>query len=136
VHLRIRLGAEHYALGFEHVLEVVELGELTPVPGAPGTLIGLRNLRGELLPALDLAAVLGLAGEGEPRRLVIVADGERRAALAVDDVIDFSRLPPAPGTVDSVFLRGRVLVDGALVGVVDVPAVLGSSSGARVPEPA
>ena len=58
MHLRIRLGTEHYALDLDHVLEVVELGEVTPVPGSAPTLIGIRNLRGEILPALDLSALL------------------------------------------------------------------------------
>jgi purine-binding chemotaxis protein CheW len=131
MHLRIRLGAEQYALGLEHVLEVVELGEITPVPGSAGTLLGLRNLRGEILPALDLSALLGVSGDGEPRRLVVVADGPLRAGLAVDDAIDFSQLPEA--TVGSPLVPEGVLVDGALVGVVDVSAVLGSPLGASAP---
>jgi purine-binding chemotaxis protein CheW len=127
MHLRIRLGAEHYALGLGHVLEVVELGEITPVPGSGAALLGLRNLRGEILPALDLCMLLGITGDSERRRLVVVADGARRAGLAVDDVIDFSRLPEATATVGSPLVRGGVLVEGALVGVVDVSAVLDAS---------
>ena len=61
MHLRIRLGAEQYALSFEHVLEVVELGEITPVPGSGGSLLGLRNLRGEILPAFHLRVLLAVA---------------------------------------------------------------------------
>jgi purine-binding chemotaxis protein CheW len=136
MHLRIRLGAEHYALGLEHVLEVVELGEITPVPGSAETLLGLRNLRGEILPALDLRAVLGIAGDEEPRRLVVVADGPLRAGLVVDDAIDFSRLPETAPTVGSPLVPEDVLVDGALVGVVDVAAVLGSPPGSSTPVPA
>ena len=127
MHLRIRLGTEHYALDLDHVLEVVELGEVTPVPGSAPTLIGIRNLRGEILPALDLSALLGVAGERAPHSLVVVADGERRAGLAVDEVIDLSQLPQATARVDSLLVRGGVLVDGALVGVVDVSAMLASS---------
>jgi purine-binding chemotaxis protein CheW len=133
MHLRIRLGAEQYAIGFEHVLEVVELGEITPVPGSAASLLGLRNLRGEILPAFGLCALLGISSDGEPRRLVVVADGERRAGLAVDDVIDFSQLPETTTTLDSPLLCRGVLLDGALIGVVDVSAVLalptGSSAG-------
>ncbi len=134
MHLRIRLGAEHYALDLEHVLEVVELGDVTPVPGSGATLLGLRNLRGEILPAFDLSAMLGVAGEGAPRSLVVVADGDRRAGLAVDEAIDLSQLPEDTATVDSLLVRGGVLVEGALVGVVDVSAVLGSSPASTVTE--
>ena len=129
MHLRIRLGAEHYALDLEHVLEVVELGDVTPVPGAGATVIGLRNLRGEILPALDLSAMLGVAEGTAQRSLVVVAEGDRRAGLAVDEAIDLSELPEASASVDSLLIRGGVIVEGALVGVVDVPAVLGSFPG-------
>jgi chemotaxis signal transduction protein len=129
MHLRIRLGTEHYALDLDHVLEVVELGEVTPVPGSAATLIGIRNLRGELLPALDLSALLGVAGESASRNLVVVSDGDRRAGLAVDEVIDLSQLPLATARVDSLLVQGGVLVEGALIGVVDVSAVLGASPG-------
>lgn len=129
MHLRIRLGTDQYALDLDHVLEVVELGEVTPVPGSGATLIGLRNLRGEILPAFDLSALLGVASESAPRSLVVVADGDRRAGLAVDEVIDLSQLPEATATVDSLLVRGGVLVEGALVGLVDVSATLGSFPG-------
>src|ERR1700733_1640917 len=129
MHLRIRLGTEHYALDLDHVLEVVELGDITPVPGSGATPIGLRNLRGEILPALDLSALLGVVGESAARNLVVVADGHRRAGLAVDELIDLSQLPAATAKVDSLLVREGVLVDGALVGVVDVPATLGSFAG-------
>src|SRR3984885_10134822 len=134
MHLRIRLGTEHYALDLDHVLEVVELGDITPVPGSGATLIGLRNLRGEILPALDLSALLGVVGESAARNLVVVADGHRRAGLAVDELIDLSELPEATARVDSLLVRGGVLVEGALVGVVDVSAMLASFSGSSETE--
>jgi purine-binding chemotaxis protein CheW len=129
MHLRIRLGTEQYALDLDHVLEVLELGDVTPVPGSGATLIGLRNLRGEILPALDLSALLGVVGESSPRRLVVVADGDRRAGLAVDELIDLSQLPATTARVGSLLVREGVLVEGALVGVVDVSALLGSFAG-------
>jgi purine-binding chemotaxis protein CheW len=134
MHLRIRLGDEQYALGLEHVLEVLELGELTPVPGSPSTMLGLHNLRGEVLASVDLRAVLGIAGGGEPRHLVVVADGAHRAGLAVDELFDLAALPEASATTGSPFLIGGALLDGTLVGVVDVPAVLESVAGARASE--
>jgi purine-binding chemotaxis protein CheW len=126
MHLRIRLGDEHYALGLEHVLEVLELGELTPIPGSAASLLGLHNLRGEILASIDLRAVLGIASDGVPRHLVVVADDVHRAGLAVDELFDLAALPEASATTGSPFLLGGALVEGSLVGVVDVPAVLQS----------
>ena len=54
VHLRLRVGGERYALPIENVLEVTPLGELSGVPGAGGAVLGVRNLRGQVLPVFDL----------------------------------------------------------------------------------
>jgi chemotaxis signal transduction protein len=126
MHLRIRLGDEHYALGLEHVLEVLELGELTPVPGSAATLLGLHNLRGEILASVDLCAVLGIASDGGGRHLVVVADDTRRAGFAVDELFALAELPEATAATGSPFLLGGALVEGQLIGVVNVPAVLES----------
>jgi purine-binding chemotaxis protein CheW len=136
MYLRVRLGSEHYALGLEHVLEVLELGDLTPVPGAAAAVLGLHNLRGEILASVDLAAVLGLATTGQARHLVLVEDGHHRAGLAVDELFDLAALPEPSATTGSEFLLGGALVDGALIGVVDVPAVLDSVAAATVSEAA
>jgi purine-binding chemotaxis protein CheW len=136
LYLQIRLKTERYALSLEHLIEVVTLGEVTPVPGAPVTVLGLCSLRGEILPVLDLGRLLVIRGAATPRRLVIVADGDRRAALAVEDVTDFGQLPETTEAVDSPLLRGGVIVEGALISVIDVPAVLGSTDGSTVSEPA
>jgi chemotaxis signal transduction protein len=125
VHVRVRIAGEHYALPVERVLEVAELGEVAALPGAPAEVLGVRNLRGQVLPVIALAAVLGL-GEGDPSRVVVVESGELRAGLRVDEVLDVEELPPSSEAVESDFLRGACLVDGELVGALDVDAVLAS----------
>ena len=86
VHVRLRIGAERYALPVENVREIAELGQLTPVPGAPAIVLGIRNLHGQILPVYDLAAVLGMAG-GEPAaRLLVVERAGRLVGLAIDEV--------------------------------------------------
>ena len=60
------LGAEHYATELSEVAEVLPLEEHTSVPGASAEIVGVFNLRGEIVPIVDLAAVMGLAPmEGE-----------------------------------------------------------------------
>lgn len=121
VHVRVRVGRESYALPVEHVLEVAELGHLSPVPGAAPVVLGVRNLRGQVLPVFDLARVFGVAHEGSPERLVVAQDGARLAGFAIDEVTDVDELPEPSEDGESAFLRGAALVDDALVGVVDVP---------------
>ncbi len=85
VYVTVRVGEERYAFPVERVVEVGEIGELTPVPGAPAWTLGLRNLRGEVLPVCDLAVALGLPPT-EATLLAVVDDGARRAGLAIDEV--------------------------------------------------
>jgi purine-binding chemotaxis protein CheW len=110
-----------------HVPEVADLGDVTPVPGGPPQLLGIRNLRGEVVPVFDLAGVLAVAGTPAPARIALADDGAgHRCALAVDEVVEVSEIEEAPEDVDSPLLRGAALIDGRLVGVVDVPALLAS----------
>ncbi len=61
VHVQVRLGKERYAVPVEHVVEVGAIGALTVTPGGSPAILGVRNLRGDVLPVFDLAAALGLA---------------------------------------------------------------------------
>jgi purine-binding chemotaxis protein CheW len=115
VYVRIRVAAEHYALPVEQVLEVSELGEIAAVPGSPPEILGVRNLRGQVIPVIGLATMLGLSGE---------ESGELRAGLIVDEVLDVEELPPALEQVDSEYLLGAFLIGGDLVGALDLAAVL------------
>jgi len=123
VYVRIRVAAEHYALPVEQVLEVSELGEIAAVPGSPPEILGVRNLRGQVIPVIGLATMLGLSGE-EPSRLVVAESGELRAGLIVDEVLGVEELPPALEQVDSEYLLGAFLIGGDLVGALDLAAVL------------
>jgi chemotaxis signal transduction protein len=112
-------------LPVDRVREVAELADLTPVPGSPAEIMGVCNLRGQVVPVMDLATVLGLR-PGEPRRIVVAELDQRRAGLAVDAVIDVGELPEASEQVDSPFMTGAVLIEGVLVGMLDADAVLSS----------
>ena len=120
VHVRVRVGGESYAVAVEHVIEVAELGELSPVPGAHSFVLGVRNLRGEVLPVFDLASVLGIAGDSDPQCLLVTEHGSLRAGFAIDEATDVGALPPVAEETQSELLAGAALDDSGLVGVVDV----------------
>jgi purine-binding chemotaxis protein CheW len=120
IHVRLRVGKEAYALPVEHVLEVVQLGELAALPGSPPEVLGVRNLRGQILPVIDLASVLGIAREGAPARMLVAEQGGRRAGFAIDEVSDVGSLPDPDEETDSEFLLGATLDGDELVGIVDV----------------
>jgi purine-binding chemotaxis protein CheW len=128
LHVWVQVAAEHYALPVADVLEVAELGEVTPVPGAGTAVLGVCNLRGQVLPVVDLTTVFDLPASGHGR-VVVVERGGRKAGLAVDSVAGVEQLPDATEEVESPHLVGAALADGALVGVVDVGSVLDSVAG-------
>lgn len=123
-YVRFRVAEEAYAVSVLNVLEVAGLGEVTPVPGAPVQILGVLNLRGKILPVIDLAALLG-AQRGRPAWRLLVAESEgRQAGLAIDDVTEVGELGDLAGEAESALLLGTLLDDGELLGVLNMPAVM------------
>lgn len=131
VHVRVRIAGEQYALPVDGVLEVAELGDVTPVPGAPASVLGVRNLRGQLITVIDLATLFGLDDDSPRERIVITEAGDRRAGLAVEAILDVESVSQPIEAAESEYLRGAVLADGQLVGVVDLSAALDAVAGGR-----
>lgn len=124
LHVWVRVGHEDYALSVSNAVEVADVGEITPVPGASAAILGVRNLRGKVLPVVDLAVILQLSGGEHCERIVIAEEAGRRAALAVSSVVGVERLPEPREHGESPHLLGAAWVDGALVGIIDVKSVL------------
>jgi chemotaxis signal transduction protein len=124
-YLLLGLGEERYALRVEDVLEVGTLSNPSPLPGAPPGVIGLQNLRGDVLPLLDLASLVGAGPRDRGDAMVVVEQGGRRAALAVDALLDVVPLEDErAGRDEAAPLRSSVLIGGSLVGVLDTKALL------------
>lgn len=125
--LTVAVGHEHYALDVEQVLEIAELGELTPVPGAAEAVRGVCNVRGEVLPVLDLARLFGLGVGTSAARMIVIDDAGKRSGLAVDEVLDVGPSPVLTEHADTPLLRGAALVEGTLVGMIDLAALLSAA---------
>ncbi len=95
LYLIFRLGDQPYGLAIEHVAEVLRMAALLPLPHAPAWLLGCLNLRGHVIPVLDLGRRLGLAGVSiHLDTPVIVACAEGRSiGLVVASVCDVEALP-------------------------------------------
>jgi purine-binding chemotaxis protein CheW len=128
MHVRVRTGGEHYALPVTAVREIATPGQIAPVPGSRTEVLGVWNLRGDVIAAIDLGALLGLEPIAEPSRIVVVEDGELHAGLVVESVIDVGPLPGAPEPAESTYLSGQAMIDHVPVGVVDLGAVLGAAN--------
>ncbi|MDG9885182.1 chemotaxis protein CheW [Pseudomonas sp. GD04058] len=119
-HLSFRVREAGYALPIALVREIIEYAEITRVPMMPAYIHGVINLRGNVVPVLDLAARFGLSLTKPGKRTCIViielalADGLQRIGLVVDEVdevleIDPRLVMPAPAfgtTIRSDFIAG------------------------------
>ncbi|MCI0572795.1 MAG: chemotaxis protein CheW [Myxococcaceae bacterium] len=93
--LQIRLEGDAFALPLLQVLEVVRPGPLTRVPAAPEHVRGLMNLRGRILPVLELRTRLGLSAavHSPLSRVVVVERQQRRFGLWVDEALGVLQAP-------------------------------------------
>jgi purine-binding chemotaxis protein CheW len=118
------LADERLAIPTALVCEVLRPQELTPVPGVPDTLVGLHNLRGQILPVFDLRSLFGLPTSPSTQLPWIVVLGRERpeAGIVADTVHDVATLRidqilPAPAAVRGIarsYLQG-VTADALLI---------------------
>ena len=127
-----------YALGIAAIKEIIEFGHITAVPLMPPFIRGIINLRGAVVPVIDLAARLGFAASTPDRRTCVVVvevpqDGEVcELGLVVDGVsevieVDPAALEPAPSfgaTVRSDFISAMARLRNRFVIVLRLEQVL------------
>ena len=131
IHVRLRVAGEAYAVPVGNVLEVVRPGAVTAVPGSAPGLLGVLNLRGEVLAVADLAQILGLRAAVPPARMLIAESGSLRAGFVVDEVSEVGELGDPTEATESELLAGATLEGGDLIGILDLDRVLSRLAGAR-----
>jgi purine-binding chemotaxis protein CheW len=110
------LGRERYAIETRFVREVTRLVDFTPVPGAPEFVLGVTNLRGDVLAIVDLRKFFRVADRGvtDLSRVLVLGTGEAELGILADVVESIDRLPVAEALtapeavtgIGGVFLRG------------------------------
>ena len=137
-YLSFQLAGQEYALDITKVREIVEYGALTKVPRTPTAIRGVINLRGNVVPVVDLALIFGLTcGSITARTCIIVVEtsweGERAVMGIIADAVskvtqwsDVEVLPaPAFGTQMRVdFIKGMAKVDEDFVILLEIEKVL------------
>jgi len=128
------LGNEHYGVDIGAVESIIKMQEITVVPHAPQFVEGVTNLRGTVLPVIDLRKRFGLPVEESTRetRIVVTEMAGITAGMVVDGVSEVLRVlegaiePPSPlvMTIDSGFITGIAKVDERLVILLDLGKVL------------
>jgi purine-binding chemotaxis protein CheW len=152
-YLSFFIAGEEYAVGILQVREIIEYDTVTRVPSAPEWIRGVTNLRGSVLPVIDLAMKLGLPQSiVHPRSCIVVVEvtfqGEKLVmgvlADAVGQVLDLGpgdvEPPPAFGTpVHAEYLIGMGRAGRKFTLLLDIDRVLNSqeirAASAAVAEP-
>jgi purine-binding chemotaxis protein CheW len=129
--LSFRLDGQLYAAPLARVSEVIRPGEITPVPGAAPDLLGVRHLRGRIVPVLDGRRRLGLVvhdDADEDVRVVMLGHGPHLVGLRVDAVGELlifsdeavSAPPPNRTQRDEDPVQGVLESKGSFVALLDV----------------
>ena len=103
-----RVGNVRLALPLPHVAEILRPLRLEPLARAPAFVRGVSIIRGQAVPVIDTAALLGVASDGSPRRLVRLRLGSRAVALTLDEVFGVHALDDARQDVLPPLLRDAV----------------------------
>jgi purine-binding chemotaxis protein CheW len=135
--INFTLGGDEYAVEIQKVREVINFRELTPLPKAPSFVKGIINLRGEVIPVIDLREKLGLAHEAYSAltNVIIVEIGRKAVGVVVDDVRHVIRLapgevapsPPFIGGLSGKYVSGVAKIAERLVVVLDMERILSAS---------
>ena len=120
------------------VQEINKLMEMTKVPQAPAYMIGILNLRGQIVTIIDLGQKLGLGNaeiSNETRNIIVNAPGEHIGLLVtrISDVVmaDPDKIEQAPANMSGIqggFFTGVYKTENKLIGILDVKEVLKTES--------
>lgn len=131
--LTFRLGQEEYAIDILQVREIRAQEPVTRIADAAEFVMGVINLRGAIVPILDLRVKFNLPRSNDASTVVIILSiDERLMGVVVDAVSDVVSLladqirptPALDGSTGSAFIRGIAPVDGRMLIVADIAALL------------
>ncbi len=129
-----RLGSEEFSMDILKVQEIIRPMELTRVPRAPAFVDGVINLRGRVIPVMDLRRRFSMepTEDTSEARIIVVELGGRTVGFKVDAVSEVLRLPvdmvePPPSIVSGAeidYIRGVGKLDDRLIMLLDVEKLL------------
>lgn len=132
-----KLGSEEYGVDIAQVQEINRMVAVTHVPRAPQFMEGVINLRGQLIPIIDLRARFGMprAEHTKSTRIVVTEIGAKRVGMVVDSVSEVLRLPldqieEAPEMITGVeteYIRGVGKIEDRLIILLDLAKIISGS---------
>lgn len=128
------VGKEFYGVSIETVQEIVRVPDVTEIPDAPAFLEGVINLRGKIVPVIDLRKRLRLHGVEKTKstRVLITENGQHMVGLLVDSVWEVLKMQPEtieepPAMVSAIgveYITGVAKVDERLIILLDLKRIL------------
>jgi purine-binding chemotaxis protein CheW len=129
-----RIGNETYGVRIASVREIVRVPEITAVPNAPDMIEGVINLRGRIIPVMDLRKRFSNLSDSSDKknRILVVELDNKLLGLIVSSASEVLKIPPseieAPGTLftegDSSYVTGVGKLKGRLIILVDIAKLL------------
>jgi purine-binding chemotaxis protein CheW len=146
-YLTVLLDSEAYGIGALRVREIIRLQKITPVPQMPAFVKGVTNLRGRVIPVVDLRVKFGLkAGFSEQTCIVVTEvrtpDGQivpmGLIVDSVDEVVtlgaqDIEPTPEFGARIDTSYLLGLAKVKGQVKALLDIDRVVAPDSVQAIP---
>lgn len=128
--LTVQLGDENYAIPIKDIRAVYEDIAVTEIPGVPGHIAGIANIRGQLVTVLDLASILEVELDSEQFSLVMLDAKDMNVVVSVQtvkEVTEFvaNELKPLPDGHKALFIQG-VMSDGTAV--LDIAKIIADES--------
>lgn len=129
-----QLGSEEYGVDISQVQEIIRMVEITHVPRAPHFMEGVINLRGQLIPIIDLRTRFGMkrAEATKSTRIIVTEIGSKRVGIVVDSVSEVLNIPienieEAPEMIAGVgteYIQGVGKVNERLIIMLDLTMVM------------
>lgn len=125
--LVLKLGKQLWGINLKYVREVVKIKEYTKVPVAADYVLGVFNLRGQIVVFLDISKILGIGRVGSDNAVILSYNGEAigisvDAVLGVLSVKDEEIIPPPHEAGE--YVKGIVKHEGELIGILDTEKVI------------
>ena len=135
IHIMIfRLAHEWYGIEITKIKGVSKVDKITFLPSSPNYIVGIANLRGNILSVTDLKMIFDLPTEEitNRSRLLDIISGVMETSLLVDEVTDtievpISKIDPPFTTIShekAKYLEGECMIEGRLIGILSVEKIL------------
>ncbi len=109
--LSLTIGSEEFGLPLTSVREVIALPTITPIPFCPSHFLGIINLRGKIIPIIDLRLKFGFKANSSPETTVIICEFEDQCLGAVVDSVNSVITADSPDTAEVPSVTDNKLAD-------------------------